>query len=55
MSACNFSTAGFIVGAVGLAGGAALWVTGKPASEADEKAGTQIGLGLGSFRLKGVW
>lgn len=55
VSAGNYSTAGFIVGAVGLAGGAALWLTGKPASEADEKAGTQIGLGLGSFQLKGVW
>ena len=55
VSAGNYSTAGFIVGAVGLAGGAALWFTGKHTGEAAEKPGTQVGLGLGSFQLKGVW
>ena len=55
VSAGNVSTVGFIVGAVGLAGGAALWFTGKHTGEAAEKPGTQVGLGLGSFQLKGVW
>lgn len=48
----NISTASFIVGAVGLAGGVALWVTAKP-SQASSKANAQIGLGLGSLQLRG--
>jgi hypothetical protein len=52
-SAGNMSTIGFIIGAVGVAGGAALWFIpkGKPA----ETRSTQVGLGLGTLQLKGVW
>lgn len=46
----NVSTVAFIVGGVGLAGGAVLWFTSKP-----EKAQTQVGLGLGSVRLSTAW
>jgi hypothetical protein len=52
-SAGNVSTVAFIVGAVGIAGGAALWLTDKPA--ATEAPGTQLGFGPGSIQLKGVW
>jgi hypothetical protein len=56
VSAGNVSTAGFIIGAVGLAGGAALWFTAKPgSSESGEKRGTQVGLGPGGVQMKGVW
>jgi hypothetical protein len=52
VSAGNISTAGFIVGAVGLAGGAALWFTGKPESSG---GATQVGLGPGSLQVRGTW
>ncbi len=56
VSAGNVSTAGFIVGAVGLAGGAALWFMAPHRSEeSGEKAATQVGLGLGMLQMKGVW
>jgi hypothetical protein len=42
------STVGFIVGGVGLAGGAVLWFTAKPAS-------AQVGLGPASLQIRGVW
>ena len=55
-SAGNLSTVGFIVGAAGLAGGAVLWFTTESASTGTEQhAGTQVGFGLGSLQLKGVW
>ncbi|MEO7035633.1 MAG: hypothetical protein ABI548_17040 [Polyangiaceae bacterium] len=50
-SAGNISTVAFVVGAVGLAGGAALWFTAKPA----ESSGTQVGLGLGTIQVRGAW
>jgi hypothetical protein len=52
ISAGNVSTAAFIVGAVGLAGGAALWFTGKPESSG---GATEVGLGLGTLQLRGRW
>lgn len=52
-SAGNISTVGFIVGGVALAGGAVLWFTAKPESSSGPSA--QVGLGLGSLQLKGVW
>ena len=56
VSAGNVSTIGFVVGAVGLLGGATLWFTAKPTStEAHEQTGMQVGFGLGSVRLRGVW
>jgi hypothetical protein len=48
----NISTVSFIVGAVGLAGGAALWLTAKP-NQASSKANAQIGVGLGSLQVRG--
>jgi hypothetical protein len=42
----------FVVGAVGLAGGAALWFSGKPASS---EPTAQVGLGLGTLQLRGIW
>ncbi len=51
ISAGNISTAAFIVGAVGLAGGAALWFTGKPESS----GGTTVGLGPGTLQMRGSW
>ena len=52
VSAGNVSTVGFIVGAVGLAGGAALWFTGKPESSG---GATQVGLGPGMLRVRRSW
>jgi hypothetical protein len=48
-SAGNVSTAGFVIGVVGLGAGAALWFTAKPS------ATTQVGFGPGSIELKGSW
>jgi hypothetical protein len=48
----NVSTVSFIVGAVGLVGGAALWLTAKP-NQASSKANAQIGVGLGSLQVRG--
>jgi hypothetical protein len=42
----------FVVGATGLAGGAALWFGGKPASS---EPTAQVGLGLGTLQLRGIW
>jgi hypothetical protein len=56
VSAGNVATVGFVVGAVGLVGGAALWFTAPDGSGASgEKAGTRVGLGLGTLQIKGVW
>ena len=52
ISAGNVSTAAFIVGAVGLAGGAALWFTASPESSG---GATQVGLGPGTLQLRGRW
>jgi hypothetical protein len=56
-SAGNVSTVGFVVGAVGLAGAAVLWLTGKPepAVAQHETTPTVVGLGLGSVVVKGAW
>jgi hypothetical protein len=48
----NVSTVAFVVGAVGVAGMAALWFT-APTGPADNA--TRVGLGIGSVRLQGVW
>jgi hypothetical protein len=48
----NVSTVAFVVGAVGLAGMAALWFT-APTGSADTAA--LVGLGVGSVQLQGVW
>ena len=50
-SAGNVSTVAFIVGAVGLAGSAALWFT-RPGQG---KATTQVGAGPGGIQLRGTW
>ncbi len=47
------SDVAFVVGGVGLAGGAVLWFTAKPRAAGGPSA--QVGLGLGSVRLNGVW
>ena len=54
----NVSTVGFIVGAAGLAGAAALWLTGKPeptGGEHETVPPTVVGFGLGSVVVKGAW
>lgn len=47
----NVSTVAFIVGGVGLAGAAVLWLTAPSAAS----AGARIGLGPGTLRLQGTW
>jgi hypothetical protein len=49
-SAGNLSTAGFVVGAVGLVGAAILWLTAK-----SPHGGGQMGLGPGGLELRGAW
>jgi hypothetical protein len=49
----NVSTVAFVIGAVGLAGSAVLWLT---APEHDASAArTRLGAGLGSVRLESRW
>ena len=48
----NISTVAFIVGGVGLVGGAVLWLTAPSASGG---ASTQVGLGPSGLQVKGVW
>jgi len=52
ISAGNIATAAFVVGAVGLAAGAALWFTAKPKARRVE---TQLGLALGMLQIRGTW
>ena len=52
LSAGNLSTVSFVVGAVGLAGGALLWFTGNSTS-AEAQSGTQVGLGFGRVVVEG--
>lgn len=48
-SAGTVSTVGMVIGALGLAGGVALWVT------APKAAATEIAVGPGSLQVKGAW
>jgi hypothetical protein len=50
-AAGNVSTIGFIVGGIGIAGGAVLWFTSKPSSA----SGVQVGAGPTSIRLRGTF
>jgi hypothetical protein len=50
-SAGNIATIGMVIGAVGLAGGAALWFTAPK----KEQPAVQAGLGLGTVQVRGVW
>ena len=52
-TAGNVSTVAFIVGGVGLAGAATLWLTAKPT--AGGAPATQVGLGPGTLQLRGTW
>jgi hypothetical protein len=52
-SAGNISTVGFLVGIVGLAGGAALWFSAPSNSSVAPQA--QLGFGPGALQLKSVW
>jgi hypothetical protein len=52
-AAGNVSTAAFVVGAVGLAGGAVLWFTAGP--ETAETTSPQVGLGPTGIVVKGAW
>jgi hypothetical protein len=45
----NISTVAFVVGGLGLAGAAALWLT------APRSSGTQVGFGPGTLQMKGTW
>ncbi len=47
----NGSTAAFVIGAVGLASGAALWFTARPTNASQ----AQLGLGFGSVQVRGAW
>lgn len=49
-SAGTISTVAFIAGGVALAGGAVLWLTGKP-----ETTSPRLSLGPGSVALRGAW
>jgi hypothetical protein len=49
-AAGNTATIGMVVGAVGLAGGALLWLTAPKGEHA-----TQVGFGAGSVQVHGVW
>jgi hypothetical protein len=46
----TISTVAFAVGAAGLAAGAVLWFTAKPAGTA-----ARLGVGVGSVQVEGVW
>jgi hypothetical protein len=48
----NASTAFYIIGGLGLAGGAALWFT---APSSNHGPGPQVGVGPGGIQLKGTW
>lgn len=48
-STANLSTIGFIVGGVGVAAGAVLWLTAPSAPS------TQVGFGPGGLQVKGTW
>jgi hypothetical protein len=48
----NIATAGFIVGALGLAGAAAIWLFVPEGSSTGQP---QVGLGLGTIGAKGTW
>ncbi len=52
-TAGNVSTVAFVVGGVGLAAGAVLWLTASPAPGPGATA--RLGLGPGSLRLEGTW
>jgi hypothetical protein len=52
-SAGNISTAAFVIGAVGIAGGVVIWTLGKPV--APDAPSTQVSVGLGDVRLVGSW
>jgi hypothetical protein len=52
VSSGNVATAFFVVGGLGIAGGAALWFT-APSSGGAPAA--QVGVGPGTLRLKGTW
>jgi hypothetical protein len=51
VSSGNVATAFFIVGGVGVVGGAVLWFTAPSA----RGASTQVGVGPGLLQLKGTW
>jgi hypothetical protein len=50
-SAGDLSTVGFVVGAVGLAGGAVLWFTAR----SSEESSVLVGLGPGALQVRTVW
>jgi hypothetical protein len=50
-SAGDLSTVGFVVGAVGLAGGAVLWFTARNSGETS----VQLGLGPAALQVRAVW
>ncbi len=50
-SAGNLATVGFIVGSVGIAAAAVLWIT-VPSSSGSR---TQVGCGPGALQMKGTW
>ena len=50
-SAGDLSTVGFVVGAVGLAGGAVLWFTAR----SSEESTVHVGLGPGTLQVRAVW
>jgi hypothetical protein len=55
VDAGNVATVGFVVGAVGLAAGAALWFTAPTAGDPSEGPTVQVGIGPGTLQLSGAW
>jgi hypothetical protein len=53
LSAGNVATAGFVVGAVGLAAGAVLWFTATSAQEG--ASAPRVGVGPGRIVVQGAW
>ena len=49
----NIANPFFVVGGLGVAAGAVLWLTAKPTSPSTPNAG--VGFGPGSIHLKGTW
>ncbi len=52
-NAGNLSTIAFVIGGVGLAGAAVLWIAGKP--ETANAPGAQVGVSPGGLAVRGRW
>ena len=55
VTAGNLSTVAFIVGGVGIASAAVLWLTAGSSNASSTQVGVGVRVGPGSFLLRGVW